>query len=86
MWHKKACAGERASETQGRRISRRFSFVRTDRPDHSRCNENFTFNQNHPARLVKSYIVCMKDMVFLQKLLVKAYFVIKMTGPAIGHF
>ena len=25
----------------------RFPFVRTDRPDHSSHNENFTFNQNH---------------------------------------
>ena len=32
----------------------RFSFVRTDRPDPSRRNENFTFNQNYPARSVKS--------------------------------
>ena len=22
-----------------------FNFVRTDRPDHSHCNKNFTFNQ-----------------------------------------
>ena len=29
---------------------RRFPFVRTDRPDHSRHNENFTFNQNYLAR------------------------------------
>ena len=33
---------------------RHFSFVRTDWPDHSRRNENFTFNQNYPARSVKS--------------------------------
>ena len=33
---------------------RLFSFVRTDWPDHSRRNENFTFNQNYPARSVKS--------------------------------
>ena len=29
---------------------RRFTVVRTDQPDHSRPNENFTFNQNYPAR------------------------------------
>ena len=29
---------------------RRFPFVRSDRPDHSRHNENFTFNQNYLAR------------------------------------
>ena len=27
-----------------------FLFVRTDRPDHFYHNENFTFNQNYPAR------------------------------------
>ena len=32
----------------------RFTFVRTARPDHSRRDENFTFNQNYPARSVKS--------------------------------
>ena len=26
----------------------------TDRPDQSRRNENFTFNQNYPARSIKS--------------------------------
>ena len=31
-----------------------FPFVRPDRPDNSRHNENFTFNQNYPARSVKS--------------------------------
>ena len=41
----------------------RFPFVRTDRPDHFR-NENFTFNQNYPARSVKSYIACRKEMFF----------------------
>ena len=32
----------------------RFTFVRTARPDHSRRDENFTFNQNYPARSVQS--------------------------------
>ena len=32
----------------------RFPFVRTDRPDHFRRNENFTFDQSYPARSVKS--------------------------------
>ena len=32
----------------------RFPFVRSDWPDHSRRNENFTFNQNCPARYVTS--------------------------------
>ena len=30
-----------------------FPFVRSDWPDHSRHNENFTFNQNYPATFVK---------------------------------
>ena len=60
-----------------------FPFARTDRPDHSRRNENFTFNQNYPARSVKSLIVCTKEMVFQQKLLEKStFFIVKMTGPA----
>ena len=33
---------------------RALPFVRTDRPDHSRRDENSTFNQNYPARSVKS--------------------------------
>ena len=41
-----------------------FPFVRTERPDHSRHIENFTFNQNYPSRSVKSWIVCTKEMVF----------------------
>ena len=36
------------------RILGRFPFVRTDRPDHSSRDENSTFNQNYPARSVKS--------------------------------
>ena len=32
----------------------RFPFVRTDKPDLSSRNENFTFNQNYPARSVIS--------------------------------
>ena len=60
-----------------------FPFVRTNRPDHSSHNENFTFNQNYPARSVKSLIVCTKEMVFQQKLLEKStFFIVKMTGPA----
>ena len=31
-----------------------FPFVRTDRPDHSHRNENFTLYQNYPATLVSS--------------------------------
>ena len=47
--------------------------ARTERPDHSRCIGNFTFNQNHPTRSVKSWILCTKDL-FQEKLLEKAYF------------
>ena len=32
----------------------RFPSVRTDWPDHSRRNDNFTFNNNYPTRSVKS--------------------------------
>ena len=40
------------------------------RPIH--CYENFTFDQNHPARTFKSYIVSrLKEMVFHQRLLVQ---------------
>ena len=31
-----------------------FPFVKTDHPDPSSLNKNFTFNQNYPARSVKS--------------------------------
>ena len=34
----------------------RFRFVRTDRPDQSRRNENFTFHQNYPARSVPNSV------------------------------
>ena len=55
----------------------------TDQPDHSFRNENFTFNQHYPARSVKSWIEYTKEMVFQQKLFEKAFFIVKMTGPAI---
>ena len=60
----------------------RFPFVRTDRPDHSRRNDNFPFNQNSPARSVKSWMASTEETVFQQKLLEKAYVIIKLTGPA----
>ena len=60
-----------------------FPFVRTDRPDLSRRSDNFPFNQNSPARSVKSWIVCTKEMVLQQKLLEKAYFIFKLTGRAV---
>jgi len=53
----------------------RFRFVRTDRPDQSRRNENFTFHQNYPARSVKSQKVYTKEIVFQQKPLEKADFI-----------
>ena len=37
----------------GLRDKGHFPFVRTDWPDHNH-NENFTFNQDYPARSVKS--------------------------------
>ena len=60
----------------------RFPFVRTDRPEHSCSNDNFPFNQNSPARSVKSWMASTEETVFQQKLLEKAYFVIKLTGRA----
>ena len=56
-----------------------FPFVRTDRPDPSRGNENFTINQNYPARFVKSYMACRKEMVFRQKPLENVDCIVKMT-------
>ena len=37
-------------------------FVRTDRPLHSRRNENFIFNQIYPSRSIKSLIACTKEI------------------------
>ena len=37
-------------------------FVRTDRPLHSRRNENFIFNQSYPSRSIKSLIACTKEI------------------------
>ena len=50
-----------------------FPFVRTDQPDHSYHNENFSCNQNYPARSewVKSWIVCIKETVFSKHFLKK---------------
>ena len=48
-----------------------------------RRNENFTINQNYPARSVKSCeIVCRKEMDFQQKPLEKSRFIAKMSGSA----
>ena len=49
--------------------------------------QNFTFNQNYPARSVRSQISCMKEMGFEQnswkkKNKKKTFFIVKMTGPA----
>ena len=61
----------------------RLPFVRSDRPDHSRGSDNFPFNQNSTARSVKFWIVCTKEMVFRQKLLLgKSHFIFKLTGRA----
>ena len=59
-----------------------FSICQTDRPDHSRRNDNFPFDQNSPARSVKSQIVCLKEMVFKQKPSEKAYYILKLTDRA----
>ena len=48
-----------------------FPFVKTDRPENSSQNDNFTFNQNYP---VKSQMACTTEMVFQEKLLEKCVF------------
>lgn len=45
----------------------RFPFVRTNRPDHYRRYDNFTFSENSSARSVKSLVACMKEFVSLSK-------------------
>ena len=60
----------------------RLPFVSTDRPDHSRRNDNFPFNQNSPARSVKSWIVFTKGDGFSAKTLGKSHFIFKLTGRA----
>ena len=60
-----------------------FSICQTDRLDHSRRNDNFPFDQNSPARSVKSYkIVCLKEMVLQQKPSEKAFYIFKLTDQA----
>ena len=54
----------------------RFQFVITDRPDHSRCTVNFTFNPNYAARLGKSFNSMHKRDGFSAKTLGKAFFII----------
>ena len=49
------------------RILRRFQIVRTDQPGHSCRKENFTLNQNYPARSVRSWTLSTKKMDFQQK-------------------
>ena len=51
------------------------AFHLSERPDRSRLNEHFTFNQNYPARSVKSQKVCTREIVFQQKPLEKADFI-----------
>ena len=60
-------------------------FVRTDWPDLSHGNENFTFNQNYPARYVKVCHSMHEGGDFSAKLLEKAYYFVKMACPA-GQF
>ena len=58
-----------------------FPLFRTDRPDHSRRNDNFSFNLNSPARSVKSWIVCIKgDNDFSAKTLGKSLFHYQWSG------
>ena len=65
-----------------KRFQLAFSICHTDRPDHSRSNDNFLFDQNSTARSVKTRIVCLKKMVFQQKPSEKAYYIFKLTDQA----
>ena len=59
-----------------------FPFVRTDRPDHSCHDEKFTFNHNYSVRSVKFQTVGLKGRVLQRKPIAKAFFIVKMTCPA----
>ena len=68
-----------------------FPSVRTDRPDNSRGNLNFLFNQHCPARSVKLYIaLARRRRVFSKKPLGKSLFHRQNDwsshGPATGQF
>ena len=54
----------------------RLQFVITDKPDHSRCKVNFTFNPKHPARLGKFFNSVHKGDGFPAKTLGKAFFIV----------
>ena len=58
--------------------------VSTDWPAHSHRNENINFNQNYPFNQISQIQnkLCTKEMVFQQSLLEKAFFIAKMSGPA----
>ena len=59
-------------------------FVSTDWPARSHRNENINFNQNYPFDQISQIQnkLCTKEMVFQQSLLEKAFFIAKMSGPA----
>ena len=56
-----------------------FPSVKTDRPENSSHNDNFTCNQNYPQR---SQMACTKEWCFNKNSWKKAFFIVKMTGPA----
>ena len=62
-----------SSCTEIKHFNRALPFVQSERPAPSRRNENFTFNQNYPARSVKYWIVWTKKLVFPQKLLKRPF-------------
>jgi len=54
---------------------------------HSRPYDNFNFNQNYPARSVKSQIACTKEIgVFLAKILGKTSFVVNVLAGQFDDF
>ena len=60
---------------------RRFPFVRSDRPDHSSHNENFTVNQNCQSDPKQQ---AQRKWCFNKSYWKKVFFIVKMTGAGCG--
>ena len=61
-------------------IPRVLSIYQNCRPDHSRRNKNFTFNQNLSSQISQILNSCLKGMVFQQNVLEQVYLIVKLTG------
>ena len=55
-------SGKKSIDSSANVALGRFPFVRTDRPVHSRRNDNFIFDQSYPSRSIKSLIAGTKEM------------------------